>query len=348
MKNIWKRITNWEQWNFFVLYAPLFPVWFWYCIRSRSFWFFSSSNPTITFGGFEGEGKKEMYDQLPPALFPRTIYISPTHTLQEAEQLILLAGFQLPFTVKPDVGMKGLLFRKINSWDQWKAYHQTLTVDYLVQDWLDYPYEYSVFYFRHPSATSGTISGFIQKDLLQVRGDGLSKLSQLVAKHPKAKNRIEELKMHHAESWNTIVPDQVAYLLSHAGNHNRGAQFTNLQHEIDDSLLQVFDVISRQTTFYYGRYDLKAVSVAQLKQGKDFSIIEFNGCGAEPNHIYDCGMSLWQAYGVLLKHWSALYKISAFNHQQGYRYWNFWRGVRFLRTSSLHFKKVEKLDVSGV
>ena len=348
MKQIWKRISNWERWNFFVLYAPLLPFWLWYCIRSRSFWFFSSSNPTITFGGFEGEGKKEMYDQLPPALFPRTIYISPADPLQTVEEHIKANGFRLPFTVKPDVGMKGLLFRKINCWEQWRAYHQKITVDYLVQDWLDYSNEYSVFYFRHPTSTTGTISGFIQKDLLQVKGDGISTLSQLIANHPKAKNRIDEMKVRHAESWTTVLPNQSIYFLSHAGNHNRGAQFTNLQHEIDDRLLQLFDVISKQTSFYYGRYDLKAGSVTQLKQGKDFSIIEFNGCGAEPNHIYDCGMSLWQAYRVLLDHWSALYEISAYNHQKGHRYWNFWRGLRFLRFSNKHFKEVEKLDRSGI
>ena len=59
MKKFFETLFNWERWNFFVLYAPISPVWLWYCLRSGSLWYFSSSNPTITFGGFEGEGKKE-------------------------------------------------------------------------------------------------------------------------------------------------------------------------------------------------------------------------------------------------------------------------------------------------
>ena len=59
-----QRLINWELWNFYVLYAPISPVWFWYCLRSWSFWFFSSSNPTITFGGFEGEGKDSIDEDL--------------------------------------------------------------------------------------------------------------------------------------------------------------------------------------------------------------------------------------------------------------------------------------------
>jgi len=58
-----EKLNNWELWPFGLRYIAITPMWFWYCIRSGSFWFFTASNPTLTFGGFEGEGKKEMYDQ---------------------------------------------------------------------------------------------------------------------------------------------------------------------------------------------------------------------------------------------------------------------------------------------
>lgn len=348
MQKIWKQLFNWEQWNFFVLYFPLFPVWFWYCLRSRSFWFFSSSNPTITFGGFEGEGKKEMYDQLPTELYPQTLYISPALQQADAEEMIRQAGFQLPFTVKPDVGMKGLLFRKIQSWEQWRSYHKGMGVLYLVQAYVEYPLEYSVFYYRHPASLKGTISGFIQKDLLQVKGDGVSSLYELISSHSKAKHRLDELKARHADNWNLVIENGEVYYLFYAGNHNRGAHFTNLSGEIDEKLLTMFDRLSHQTSFYYGRYDIKALSLFSFKEGNDFSILEFNGCGAEPNHIYDCGMSLLEAYRVLLSHWSVLFKISQHNHLNGHPYWSFRKGFDFLRKSRIHFEQMEKLDVSGI
>jgi hypothetical protein len=81
-------------------------------------------------------------------------------------------------------------------------------------------------------------------------------------------------------------------------------------------LVSVFDNISHFTDkFYYGRYDIKTTSIEDLKKGKNFQILEFNGCGAEPNHIYDCNMSLRKAYGVILHHWKVLYKISRYNHR---------------------------------
>jgi len=118
VKKFFSKITNWELWPFSVLYFPISFVWAWYCLRARSVWFFSPSNPTLTFGGFEGESKKEMYDQLPPSSFPRTTYILHDLSFDEVKKKIIENGFSYPFIVKPDVGMKGILFRKIDNDDQ--------------------------------------------------------------------------------------------------------------------------------------------------------------------------------------------------------------------------------------
>src|SRR3954463_3643719 len=109
-KSFKEKLGNWELWPFMLRYLLISPVWVWYCLRSWSVWFFSSSNPTITFGGFEGEGKKEMYDQLPPHLVPRTIYIMHDWSFEKVRQTVTDAGFRFPFIVKPDIGMKGILF----------------------------------------------------------------------------------------------------------------------------------------------------------------------------------------------------------------------------------------------
>jgi len=44
----------------------------------------------------------------------------------------------------------------------------------------------------------------------------------------------------------------------------------------------------------------------------------------------------------------ALYAISAYNHQQGIRYWSFQRGWNYLKAARRHFKKLEQLDLSGI
>jgi hypothetical protein len=308
-------------------------------------WFFSSSNPTITFGGFEGEGKKEMYDQLPPHLVPRTIYIMHDLTYQEVIKKIGEAGFTYPFIVKPDVGMKGMLFRKIESEEQLIRYHERIPVEYIVQDLVELPVEVSVFYYRYPDQQIGRVSGFIHKELLQVKGDGVSTLKELIQQHPRARFRMEEMEHRHGHRFNRVITKDEIFYLSYAGNHNRGAHFTNLHNEIDGDLQNVFDELSHYTDkFFYGRYDIKTTSVEDLKKGKNYLILEFNGCGAEPNHIYDCGMSIWKAYGVILTHWKALYQISRYNHKNGVPYWSFKKGWNYLKQAKEHFRMLEKYD----
>jgi len=285
-----------------------------------------------------------MYDQLPSHLVPRTIYIMHDWSFDEVRKRVAEAGFAYPFIVKPDVGMKGILFRRIDNEEQLIRYHERIPVEYIVQDLIELPVEVSVFYYRQPDEAKGRVSGFIHKELLQVVGDGEADLRTLVERHPRARFRMEEMEHRHGHRFDRVIPEGEIFYLSYAGNHNRGAHFTNLHNEINERMHEVFDELSHHTSFYYGRYDIKTSSIEDLKEGKNFQIIEFNGCGAEPNHIYDCGMSLWKAYGVILEHWKALFRISRYNHRNGVPYWSFRRGKDFLRESQRHFKMLEKFD----
>jgi hypothetical protein len=180
---------------------------------------------------------------------------------------------------------------------------------------------------------------------MQVIGDGSSTLEVLIAAHPKAGKRMDELMPKHAARWNEVLPLGERYMLSYAANHNRGAQFIDLKAHIDDQLVAVFDVISHSIDdFFYGRYDIMCASIDDLKAGRNFSILEYNGCGAEPNHFYDTGYTLIGAYREILRHWKALYTISAYNAKQGVKPWPMQRGQEFLRNTRVEMEKMKVLD----
>ena len=159
MKRLLSRLLHWELWHFNAIYAPLGFVWMYFVVKAKAFWFFSNVNPTLQFGGFEGESKREMYEQLPAHLYPATVYISPGENVQAALQKIYSAGIAFPFIAKPDIGTQGLLFRKLNTEADFIKYHSFLTADYLVQTFVDLPQEYSLFYIRYPGETKGKITG---------------------------------------------------------------------------------------------------------------------------------------------------------------------------------------------
>lgn len=312
------KLTHWETWHYFAKYIPLFPVWLWHCLRSGSLWFFTASNPTLTFGGFEGESKKEMYDQLPPGSYPQSIYISPLLPFSEVEKIISDNQFRYPFAVKPDVGMMGFMFRKIMNSAQFKRYHEVIPSTYIVQHFINFSLEVSVFYYRFPNEQKGTITGFLKKEILSVKGDGKSTLSELIHQYPRVHFRLKEMLLKHAHMLKNVIATDEIYILSHALNLSRGGKLVSLAHEKDERLLKVFDDLSKYCKhFYYGRYDIKCLSIEDLKQGKNFTILEYNGSGSEPHHIYGNGNTLLQAYKIVLHHWSVLYQISVYNHKKG-------------------------------
>lgn len=345
MKRLLKRLTHWEAWPFGILYAPLAPFWLWYILRSRSVWFFTPSNPKITFGGLEGEPKKEMYDLLPDDLYPNTFYVEPSISFDDLLNALKASGISYPFIVKPEVGWQGMLLRKIDDEGAFLQYHQNMPAQYIVQELVTFPMEVSVFYIRHPQEEKGRVTGFLHKVPMYVSGNGVETLEQLAQAHPKAAKRLEEMKRQHVERWYDILPNGERYPLSYAANHNRGAQFFDLKEHIDDDLVAVFDRLSLAIDdFFYGRYDIMCNNVEELKQGRGFTILEYNGCGAEPNHFYDTGYTLGQAYREILKHWKFLYEISAHNARRGIKPWPFFKGATFLRKTRKDTAIMRELD----
>ncbi|MBC7937439.1 MAG: hypothetical protein H7Y86_19000 [Rhizobacter sp.] len=345
MGNIFKKISKWETWPFKLIYAPLVPFWVGYILRSRAVWFFTPSNPKLTFGGLDGEPKKEMYNLLPPALYPATFNVMPAENFEEVKNRIHAKQIAYPMIVKPEVGCAGVLFRKIDTEKDLEDYHQQVPVEYIVQELVTYPMEVSVFYIRHPKDNKGAVTGFLHKIPMSVTGDDFHTVEQLVLLHPKAAKRVGELHSKHKEKWHTVLRKGERYMLSHAANHNRGAHFVDLKEHIDDELVVIFDELShRINDFFYGRYDILCNSIEDLKAGKNYSILEYNGCGAEPNHIYDTGYTLKQAYKEILKHWKALYEVSTYNRKNGIKPWPYMKGLKFRMETKKHFKLLREAD----
>lgn len=345
MKAFFNKLFNWERWSYDVIYLPIDIFWLWYGLKARHFWYFTPVNPTLIFAGFEGGSKKEMYEQLPDWTYPATIFIQPADSFESIKEKMKAAGLQYPVVVKPDSGMAGVLFRIIKDDEHLKIYHQSVGELYVLQKCIDAGLEYSVYYIRYPDQTKGIITGLIVKDYLQVTGDGSKTLAALVNEHAVAKYKTEKLHKMHADNWNKIIPSGEKYLLNPAGNHNTGAKFINLNHEIDAQLCEVFDKISNATPHYYfGRYDLKCTSLEDLKNGKNIDILEFNGAGAAITHVFDRNMSYFSALKEIVRHWRHLYKIGKINNKKGVPYWGFWKGYRFMQKAKRNFRRMSAID----
>jgi len=80
-----------------------------------------------------------------------------------------------------------------------------------------------------------------------------------------------------------------------------------------------------------------------LKKGTDFSLIEVNGAGSEPTHMYDPRHSLFNAWKEIVKHWLILWRISRANHKRGVPYIKWKEGVKMFRDANRYDRELERV-----
>ena len=310
------RLFNWEYWPFNVVYGPLFLYWFFLSLRARSFFFFNTSNPTIKNGGFLMESKKEVYELIPFEYYPATLFFKAGSPLEDILALIKQRNIKYPLIGKPDIGMKGMMVKKIENEKELSSYVKNSKVDLLIQEYVPFKNEIGIFYYRYPNEEKGHISGIVKKEFLAVRGDGVSTVEQLLLKNKRAVLQLPTLKIKEEDKMNIVLQKEEELIIVPYGNHVRGAKFLDDSRLIDEELTNTIDLICKKVDgFYFGRLDIRYNDWEELKQGKNFSIIELNGSGSEPTHIYDPRHSVFWAWKEIAKHWKILYRISKLNHQ---------------------------------
>ena len=335
------KLTHWEYWSFNAVYGPIYLYWLWLGIKSRSFFFVNAANPSITNGGFLMESKNEIYNLIPKQYYPQTVFLQRGAPLPQALQMAKSAGLQYPFIAKPDIGGRGRMVSKIKNEADLDAYIKTVKENFLLQEMVQWEQEVGIFYYRFPNEKNGHISGIVAKEFLTVTGDGKHTILELLMQQKRFVLQIPELqKVYGARLQQVLQPGQQELLVPY-GNHARGSKFIDASHEINEMLTQNIDAVCKQIPgFYFGRMDVKFNTWEELKQGKNFSIIELNGSGSEPTHIYDPKHSIFFAWKEIIRHWNLLQRISAQNHRLHHiRYLTFKEGMNMLKADTEHLKK---------
>jgi hypothetical protein len=337
--NFFIKLKSWEYWPFGIVQFPLFVYFAWLSLRARSLVFFSASNPGITMGGMFGESKYDVIRKVPLQYIPTTILIKSPAIIEDVLHAMNEAGLNFPVIAKPDMGERGFKVRKIKSEQDLASYAGNQQFDFLIQEYVDLPLEFGVFYTRFPNSQKGHVTSVVRKEMLAVTGDGHSTLRQLILKLDRAKLQWESLSIAFQSRMDLVVPEGERIELVSIGNHCLGTKFLDGSDLINAELHHAFDVISQQIPeFYFGRFDLRCGTVDDLYAGR-VKVMELNGCGAEPAHIYHPGYSLRKAFGVLFRHWHNIFLIARQNEQRGVNY-------ATLREAVAHYRRFKEATTS--
>ena len=320
-----REMSRFEYWPGWLFYTPVVAWWLLLGLRHGDFSLPSAANPRISTGGLCGESKSSILDQAGPQarawIAPYTVFRTGAGDVPRALAQLRVAGLELPLVVKPDIGCNGTGVRLVQDEDRLA---ETLAafprdVDLVLQELIAHEGEAGVFYVRRPGEAHGRITSLTHKQAPILVGDGRSTLRDLIMADPRTR-LVPHLYMPRLHDRLESVPGAgVAIRLVFAGNHCKGSIFLNGNADITAALTTCIEsIVSDIPDFHFGRIDLRYRSLAALRRGEDFRIIEINGVGSEATHIWDASTTLRDAYRVQFEHYREAFEIGAEMRARGH------------------------------
>ncbi len=336
----WRRLTQWEFWPAWAAYPPVVAYCVWLAIRYRGVTLFANANPGMpAAGGVMGESKSEILGRLSGPGNEG----APAFTLLEAgsldERVAAAEAFrgryalEFPIVLKPDAGQRGYGVAVIRNTGALREYLQRFGGPTILQEHAP-GVEYGIFYVRYPNEPRGRIFSITEKRMPVLTGDGIRTVEELIL----ADSRAIALAAHYLrvnEHQSARVPAAGERVqLVEIGTHSLGSMFLDGIAERTPALEDAVDRIAKTFDgFYFGRFDIRVASAADLREGGNLKVVELNGVTSEATHIYDPALSIWQSYGVLFMQWRIAFEIGAQNRDRGVRPPSVLAVLRILRDS---------------
>lgn len=321
-----RAVGRFEFWPGWLFHAPVVAHWIALGLRHGDMSLPTAANPRISLGGLCGESKGDILDQVRApgrAWLARHVRVraAPGAARVAAAQLAA-AGLDWPLVAKPDIGCNGTgvrLLRDAAGLDDYIAGFPPGAA-FLLQDYVPFEGEAGLFWVRHPDAAAGRITSLTLKASPVMVGDGRRSLRQLVLDDPRT-GLVPGLYLPRLGARAARVPAAGERVkLVFVGNHCKGALFRDGAAQITPALTaSVARIAASLPQFHFGRLDVRFESLAALRRGVGFRVIEINGVGSEATHVWDPGCSLAEAWAAQFAHVRAAYAIGRAMRAQGER-----------------------------
>jgi D-alanine-D-alanine ligase-like ATP-grasp enzyme len=305
-----------------LFYPPVVAYIAYLGIKFRSWTLFTAANPGIPAGGFVGESKHKILDNLKDAAawMPCSTLLSctvPAHRIVEAETFMRQHGLQFPVVLKPDAGQRGSGVSIVRSPGKLRQYLTLAAYPVILQEYVPGE-EYGVFYYRYPGDERGRILSVTEKRMPTLVGDGKRTVEELILADERAVCMSDVYRRKNADRIQEVPASGERVQLVEIGTHCRGAIFLDGGDTITPSLEEVIDRIAKTFDgFFFGRFDMRVPSRQDFMAGRNMKIVELNGVTSEATHIYDPKFSLFDAYRVLFQQWQIAFEIGDLNRARG-------------------------------
>ena len=169
------------------------------------------------------------------------------------------AGLSFPLVVKPDQGERGKGIEVVHAKAELQSAVGSHPTPFLIQPYLDLPFEAGVFYVRMPNEPHGRVTSVVVKGFLTVTGNGQDTLETLALQNMRAALIWNDLKGCLRDNPQRVLDEGEVVVLESIGNHSRGTAFLDGRHLIEEAVVEEANrLASCIPGFFYGRFDLRA------------------------------------------------------------------------------------------
>lgn len=192
--------------------------------------------------------------------------------------------------------------------------------NFILQRMVDVEGEAGVFFVRAPGECRGTIVSLTLKYFPHVVGNGTATLRELILGDPRA-GRVPHLYLDRFADELDLVLRQVRPIGSFfQARTARGRSFATAMPGSRRPCVRGSTPLADEIgEFHFGRFDVRFADFEAFRRGEDFSIIEYNGAGAEATHIWDARTRLIDAWHTLCVQFLILFRLGAADARRGYR-----------------------------
>ncbi len=317
----WRRLRRWEFWPPWAVYPPVVVYILWLAIRYRGATLFTASNPGMPAGGgFVGESKSTILSSFAGAQeWLPAFALLTSEKIDQATAFLKQHRLTFPVVLKPDVGQRGSGVAVVRSDAELRDYLDRSSGPIIIQEYVP-GVEYGVFYYRLAAERAGHIFSITEKRMPVLIGDGKRTLERLILGDDRAVCMAElYLKKNHDHLARVPANGEPVQLVE-LGTHALGSIFLNGIALRTPELEQTIDRIAKTFDgFFFGRFDIRVPSAADLRCGRNLKVVELNGVTSEATHIYDPAVPFWQAYRILFAQWRIAFEIGAAKRAQGHQ-----------------------------
>ncbi|MBV9542519.1 MAG: hypothetical protein JO167_14750 [Alphaproteobacteria bacterium] len=307
--------------------VPMVVQWLWLSLRHGSLTLPSAANPALTCGGMVGDGKLEYFD----IMGARAKAVTAPYTFVDNEGVASIgaalaaihdAKLDFPLIAKPNLGWCGFGVRLLRDSEDLRRYliHSPSGERIVLQQFVPDEGEAGLYYVRPPGAERGRIVGILLRSFPRVVGDGRRSIAELMAADERlrrlGRDGLSEPCCDTARVPNAGEVVRVATI----GSTRVGGLYQDGSGLVTDALSAAIDDIARDMTdFHIGRFDVRFSSLASLRNGEEFTIIEVNGAGSEAVQAWDPALTLREAYAIVFAKQRLLFELGSAMRRNGHK-----------------------------